>query len=395
MAVVGVICEYNPFHRGHLRQFVEIRRQFGGETAVVCCMSGDFVQRGEPAVFSKFVRARAAVACGADLVVELPLTRALSSAEGFADGGVAVLDGLGCVDVLSFGSETGTVEPLMATAQVLLEPEFDAVLREELEKGVSFAAARARAAARLGGDEALLRCPNDILAVEYCKAILRRGSRLVPHTVQRQGDYHALEADPENPSATAVRGLMERGENWRPYVPEAAVAVLEGQTQHFLSCGERAVLARLRTMTDEDFARLPFASEGLHYKLAAACRRETSVAAIAAAVKSKRYAYARIIRMIQCAYLGLTAEDLRQPVPYVRALAFTDRGRALLRLAREWGSLPVVNAGEAPSDARYYALERRAADLYGLYARGNPEPGGAEAAGRIFYQKDCEKTLAK
>lgn len=395
MAVVGVICEYNPFHRGHLRQLEGIRQRFGADTAVVCCMSGNLVQRGEPAVFSKFARARAAVACGADLVVELPLTRALSSAEGFADGGVAVLDGLGCVDVLSFGSERGDARPLMETARVLLGPDFDGVLREKLKSGVSFAAARAEAAAALGADPALLRRPNDILAVEYCKAILRRNSSLMPHTVLRQGDYHAAEADRENPSATAVRGLMERGEDWRPFVPEAAAAVFAQETPHTMAWGERAMLARLRTMTDEDFARLPFGSEGLHHKLAAACRRETSVAEIAAAVKSKRYAYARVMRMIQCAYLGLSAEGLRQPVPYTRALAFTDRGRGLLRQARERGSLPVVNAGETPPDAAYYALECRAADLYGLFAAGNPEPGGAEAAGRIFYQKDCEKMLAK
>lgn len=395
MAVVGVICEYNPFHRGHLRQLKEIRRRFGRDAAVACCMSGDFVQRGEPAVFSKFVRAKAAVLCGADLVVELPLTRALSSAEGFAEGGVAVLDGLGCVDVLSFGSEHGDVEPLLETAQVLLEPDFDVVLREELKGGMSYAAARAKAAARLGAVEGLLRRPNDILAVEYCKAILRRGSRLRLETVHRPGDYHAVEADRENPSATAVRGLMERGEDWRPFVPEAAALVFAGATRHILKWGERAVLARLRTMTDADFARLPFGSEGLYHKLAAACRRETSVAAIAAAVKSKRYAYARVMRMIQCAYLGLTAEDLRRPVPYVRVLAFNDRGRGMLRQARQSGTLPVINAGETPPDETYYALERRAADLYGFYAVGNPEPGGAEEAGRIFYRKDSEKTLAK
>lgn len=395
MAVVGVICEYNPLHRGHLRQMARIRQRFGDDAAVVCCMSGNFVQRGEPAVFSKSARARAAVACGADLVVELPVTRALSSAEGFADGGVAVLDGLGCVDILSFGSEHGSAEPLMETAGILLRPDFDEALREALESGVSFAAARSTAAERLGADPALLRRPNDILAVEYCKAILRRNSSLRPEAVLRPGDYHATEADRENPSATAVRGMMERGEDWHPYVPEAAAAVFDQETRHTMAWGERAVLARLRTMTDEEFAKLPYGSEGLHHKLAAACRRETSVAAIAAAVKSKRYAYTRILRMIQCAYLGLTAEDLRRPVPYVRALAFSDRGRALLRQARRQGSLPVVNAGEMPPDAAYYALECRAADLYGLYAAGKPEAGGAEAAGRIFYRKDSEKTLAK
>ena len=130
MAIVGIICEYNPLHTGHAFQMSEVRRRFGADTGIVCVMSGDFVQRGQPAVFDKLARARAAIACGADLVLELPLSRALSSAEGFAAGGIEILDRLGTVDAVCFGSETadGSVERAAAAME---DPAFDALLREE------------------------------------------------------------------------------------------------------------------------------------------------------------------------------------------------------------------------------------------------------------------------
>ncbi len=394
MAQAGVICEYNPFHDGHLRQLQWIRAQLGADTPIVCVMSGDYVQRGEPAVFSKAVRARAAVLCGASLVAELPLPAALSSAEGFARGGVAALDALGC-DTLCFGSECGDAAALQAAAQVLLRPDFGPALRRELAAGVSFAAARELAAASLGADGALLRRPNDILAVEYCKALQTLGSPMAPVTLRRDGDYHAAAPSAGQPSATALRGLLASGAPLTGYVPLAAEAAYAGARRHWLRCGERAVLARLRTMDDGAFRALPFGSEGLWHRLAAACRRETSVEAIVRAVKTKRYAYARVMRMLQCACLGLTAEDLAAPAPYLRILAFDDAGRRILRAARARGAA-LVNAGETPPDAAYWAMERRAADWYGLYAEGDPEPGGAAAAERVFYcRRDSEKILAK
>ena len=395
MTAVGVICEYNPFHLGHQRQLQWIRQQFGEDTAVVCVMSGNFVQRGEPAVFDKFTRARAAVLCGADLVLELPLTGAIASAEQFACFGVEVLSRLGVVDALCFGSEHGDPAALRRTAHVLLSPEFGEVLRDHLAKGVSFAAARSAAAAQLGGDPALLRQPNDILAVEYCKALEQLQSSMEPVALERTGDYHALRPHPAHPSATALRVLLERGGDWKPYVPPAAAAVFAHAVPHGLQYGERAVLARLRGMTDEDFAALPYGGEGLWNRMRKACRREASVEAVLRAVKSKRYAHSRLRRMLLCAYLGISSADLALPISYVRVLAFGERGRPLLRTARDNGTLPLVHAGETPQDRYYYRLECRAADLYGLFAAETAEAGGLEALGRVFYKEESKKTLAK
>lgn len=386
-AIVAIVCEYNPLHRGHARQLRLVRKAFGADAAIVCIMSGNFVQRGEPAVYDKYVRARAAVACGASLVLELPLTAALSSAEGFADGAVAVADGLGCVDALCFGSEDGETAALLETAKRLLDPAMNDLLRRELDRGLSYAAARTAALEALGGRGELLRRPNDILAIEYCKAIVKRGSAMTPHAVHRPGGYHDTAPHPDHPSATALRGLLAAGEDLAPYIPAAAAPIFRDAVCHDLAHGERAVLARLRGMEYDAFRTVPYGSEGLWSKLARACKTESTVAGILNGVKSKRYAYSRIQRMVLCAYLGLTAEDLKGPAPYARVLAFDDRGRQVLRKARKTGTLPLCNAGSTPPDRDYYKIECRAADLYSLFAASEELPVGGEERGRIWYEK--------
>ncbi len=388
MKTAAIICEYNPLHLGHTRQWKAIRARFGGETAILCLMSGNYVQRGAPAVFRKDLRARAAVDCGADLVLELPLTCALRSAEGFAAGGVGILDRLGCADVLCFGSETGETAPLWAAAERLRAPEFAGVLKEELAGGSAFAAARAAAFARLGGDAELLRRPNDILGVEYCKALQALGSAIEPAAFPRPGDHHAARLDPDQPSAAALRQRIEGEEPWEDCVPPAAQDALACAAPHALGWGERAVLARLRALPDEAFEALPGGGEGLWRRFRRACREEETVEDILAAVKSKRYAYTRLTRMLLCAFLDLTAQDLAQEPPYVRVLSFSARGQGLLRQLRDRAGIPVVNAGETPPDAAYYALEQRAAILYPLFAApDSPAPCMREGAYRIYQRK--------
>ena len=208
MRTVGVICEYNPFHRGHLTQFRQIQTLFGEDTAIVCLMSGNFVQRGACAVFDKLVRASAAVDCGANLVLELPVTGALRSAEGFARCGVEILDALG-VETLAFGSESGETEDFLRLAAAMDTPEYDAALRAALASGQSYPAAREAAAKGLGLSSEFLKTPNNILGLEYCKAAL--GRRIQPAALHRAGDYHAPVPDAEAPSASSLRSVLEAG----------------------------------------------------------------------------------------------------------------------------------------------------------------------------------------
>ena len=382
MKIVGIICEYNPMHRGHKKQIDEIRRIHGKDTCIVCLMSGNFVQRGAPAIVDKSLRAQAALNCGADLVLELPVVYALSSAEGFAAGGVKIL-GKFC-DYLCFGAENADKDALIDTARALLSPEFTPALKEELETGKSFPAARQTALGRMGLDGTLLSSPNNILAVEYCKAILVQNIPMEPMPIFRGGNYHDEQADTENPSATSLRNLMTGDGDISPYIPDGC-SMLQDAPLHTPEAGQRAILARLRTMTDAEFEALPYGSEGLWRKFMHACRSEATLEGIIAATKSKRYTRTRIDRMILCAFLGLSARDLDAPVPYTRVLGLSQRGRAVLNRARETGAF--INAGQAVPDP-YWELEQKTGDLYGLFCVSEPESPGIEARRRIIYKPE-------
>ena len=380
---VGIICEYNPLHLGHRKQIRMIREHFGEDTVIVCAMSGNFVQRGMPAIIDKSYRAKAAVLCGADLVLELPVTTALSSAEGFAAGGVKILSQM--CDYLCFGAETADEIALMKTAAALLSEEFPPLLRAALDKGLSFPAARAAALEELGQSAGLLQQPNDILAVEYCKAILSQNTSMKIFPIHREGSYHAEIADAENPSATSVRKLMLNAYNWRSCVPGRVRSIFETASLHSIAAGERAILARLRTMTEEEFEALPYGSEGLWRKLMHNCRRYATLEEILTATKSKRYTRTRLDRMVMCAFLGITREMLEAEVPYTRVLAFNDRGRALLSNLKKSGTF--LNIGEKV-DHPHWELEKRCGSLYGLFCVDVPEAPDGEECHRICYVKD-------
>ena len=380
MTVTGIICEYNPFHRGHKKQLDTLRRLRGSDSGIVCLMSGHFVQRGAPAIVDKTLRARAAVLCGADLVLELPVTAALSSAEGFAARGVSILSRF--CDELCFGAESPDAVPLLRTAEALLSPAFRESLRMQLDKGLSFPAARQSALEAMGSSGALLTDPNNILAVEYCKAILDQNSAMKPLPILREGSYHDPEAHPENPSATSLRQLMIKGLHWDSFVPPEAADCFVGATLHTLAAGERAILGKLRTMTDAEFEALPYGSEGLWRKLMHESRRQATLEDILTAVKSKRYTRTRLDRMVMCAFLGITDAMLTERQPYVRVLALNDRGREILKKARESGHFP--NIGEHV-DSPWQVLEDRCGSLYGLFAESTPEAPDSESKRRIFY----------
>lgn len=381
MKITGIICEYNPFHLGHLKQINKMKST-DPNTGIVCLMSGNYVQRGMPAIFDKAYRAKAAVMCGADLVLELPVTAALSSAEGFAAEGVRILSGF--CDSLSFGAEDAEPKLLLQAANLLLSPDFSSKLKEQLSKGLSFPAARQKALEAMGFSADILNKPNNILAVEYCKAILSQNSKMKPEPIFRGGDYHETIADTENPSASAVRLLRENNEPWQSYVPENAAICFQNANIHTISNGEQAILYRLRTMTDEEYEALPYGSEGLWRKLMKNARQCATLEEIITATKSKRYTRTRLDRMVMCAYLGLTGKEINTHAPYVRVLALNDKGREILLKARQNGQFP--NIGER-IDHPYQEIENRCDDLYGLFAKQTAEAPGSTNDRRIFYHK--------
>lgn len=364
MRTAGIICEYNPFHWGHRYQIEKTREILGEDTAIVCLMSGNFVQRGEPAVYHKSLRAEAALRNGADLVLELPITTAVNAAGYFASGAVSYLNKLGYIDYLSFGSEGGNLIQLQRVAKTLDSAEFEAILGAQLKTGVSYATARTLA---LGADGAVLETPNNALGIEYLRALNRLNSDIEPLTIGR---------DFSHASASQIRENLEEQN-----LPGGAC--YEGSPIHTLKNGERAMLGVLRTLPEEAFRAMAFEGEGLWSKVMKACHRENSLEDIIMSCKSKRYAYSRLRRTLLCLFLGLDGETMQMESPYLRVLATNSRGRQLLRQAGE--NYPLVSGSipRTPEAQNYFELERRAGDLYTLFApEGIREPWGQEKSHR-------------
>ena len=376
--VIGIAAEYNPFHGGHLHHMEKTRERLGGG-AVVCVLSGSFVQRGEPALLGKHARAEAAVRCGADLVFELPLPWSLSSAEGYARGCVGLLAGLGIVTHMSFGSECGSVAPLAAVAKALLEPELDAAIRAELDTGVGYPVARQRVLERQLGPEAasLVETPNNILAVEYLKALALQRARITPVTVERCGAAHDAAAKTgELPSAGALRARLAAGGDICALLPAGAAEVFSrefrrGRGPVSLRTLDTALLSRLRFCEESVFGALPDATEGLGQRLCRAARTEPDFESVCAAAATKRYPLSRLRRMAMAAALGLRAGMADGTPPYARVLAFNETGRGLLHEIGAREHVPVLTRPASIREQdeaaqRVFALGAAAEDLYVL-----------------------------
>ena len=381
MQAAGIIVEYNPLHRGHVHLMQQTRRLLGEDCAIICAMSGDFVQRGDFALLNRRARARAAVESGADLVLELPLPWAVASAERFADGGVQTLLATGLLTHLAFGSECGDAERLMTAAKGLEHPDFPALLKDALKSGASFPAARQSALEQMLGQNtaALLASPNNTLGIEYCRALVRQKSAVSPLTISRLGAEHdAPDAVDGIASGSSIRALLHAGQREEALslmAPAMAQAYLReeaaGRAPVFSQTQERAILARLRTMTEADFAALDESREGLYHRLYQASRTARTVEEFLETAKTRRYAYARLRRMLLWAYLGLDPHTFPAAPAYLRPLAANETGRALLGAMRKTASVPVLTK---PADVRrlgtealdLFTLEARAADLYSL-----------------------------
>lgn len=378
MRHVGIICEYNPFHGGHEYLLKQVRE---AET-VICLMGGYFTQRGEAAILPPTVRAEMALACGADLVLELPFPYACGSARYFATAGVRALKGLGA-DALAFGSECADMERLRAAAKRTLTANFEEKTANGIEKtGVAAAYFDAL------GEEALL--PNDILAIEYLRAVLQEDRGLEAFAVKRVGaSYHDAESEGDFPSATALRRALERGIDILPMLPVKARAAWERGVAVWGTADIRrlgfAMLAKLRTMgaqkrkspltgcENEDIGDL---GGGLAERLVSAAWEATDYDSLCAAAATKRYTNGRIRRALLYLMAGVTRDDLLIPPAYVRLLGANEKGREFLAETRKTRTIPVVTKpgdiqalGESAARAR--ELERIA---HGLYALCLPRP---------------------
>ena len=381
MPVAGIISEYNPFHRGHLYQVQELRRQLGADCGVVAVMSGNFVQRGEVSILEKHARAEAAVRCGVDLVVELPTVYAAATAEVFARGGVSLLAGCGVVTHLCFSSEAGDLEPLLQAADCLDSGAFAGQLSRFLGQGMSFAAARQAAAAQLLGDTAeCLRAPNNNLGVEYLRALRRLGADLTPVTIRRVGAAHDSGDLSGFASASEIRRRVCSGEPWEDLVPPPVAEIFRreiaaGRGPVSMAGCERLVLGKLRAMDEAALAPYDGGGEGLYHRFYRAIRTAATLEEVFQLAKTKRYPHARLRRMALHAWLDLPAAPAVPP--YIRVLAANGRGCALLREMKGRATLPVVMKSASalrlePEAAECFAAESRCT---GQYTLAWPRPG--------------------
>lgn len=369
--ISGIICEYNPFHSGHKYQIDKIKEE--SDSLIVCVMSGNFVQRGEPAVVDKYSRVEMALMGGADLVIELPVAFATASAEAFGRCAVYLLDALGVVDRLYFGSESSDISKLNFITNYLLSDEYSAELGQELKSGISFPIARMNAVNNVLGEEysELLKYPNDILGIEYIKAIKSLNSKIKPHTIKRVGSAHDKSNDSSFISAKSIRELLKDNEDVSGFVPYLDIinkAIEKGQAPTDLRYLERTLLYKIRNMSESQLSNIPDVNEGLEFKIKKAAATAKNLDELYELIKSKRYTHSRIRRIMLRILLDIDNESMKYP-RYIRILGMNKNGEEILRSKQN--KLPfVLRYNEVKKlgceQQSIYELEAKADDIFSL-----------------------------
>ena len=379
MTRFAIICEYNPMHAGHAYHLARAREM--GADEIVCIMSGNYVQRGEPAVAHKYTRAQTALACGADLVVELPFPMACSGAEFFASAGVYAAHALRA-DVLFFGSESANIDLLKAAAWASSTEQFQERYQQLIKTNVGTAAAFAKALEQdLGRDFPSL--SNDLLGLAYCKAILSYGYDIQPVCIQRVGAAYKQDTLTDQfPSATALRKILfEQGfSQMLAHLPPSCAEILKqahdkGEMLGYQAAFDAAVLGILRTMPTEQMEASALCSGGLGQRIAQAAQNATSLSQLHALCAHKSLPDSHVRRAVLYAALGITEQDLRCPPEYLSVLAANARGRAILSELRRTCPVPTVTKPADVPDCRQARLSDRADALYTL-AMQTPQSAG-------------------
>lgn len=394
MKTYGIICEYNPFHNGHIYQIEETKRLTGADH-IVAIMSGNFVQRGDVAILDKFRRAEIAVSNGVDLVVEMPVQYSLGSAEYFARCGVMMLKSLRCVDGISFGSESGNIEELKRCAEAVLKVSKKENVKPLLEQGMSYPEAVSQLVAYEYGPLTadLLKTPNNTLAVEYIKAMKSLGiDDMDMITVSRKGAMHDGEDTEDGyASATHIRQLIDDEEDFSKFVPKETVDAISEYDEKGNLCWfdnlERAIMYRMRTISLSDLKTISGVGQGLENRIFQAGHTADNLDKMIGMIKTKRYPEARIRRILLNALIGIKTEDLRVPPIFGRILALNERGAEIVKMA---GSIPEnkfsfpfstnlkdVVKSENKRIQRTVALNNLASDIYTIASR-NARAGGMD-----------------
>lgn len=402
MKAVGIVAEYNPLHNGHIYHMRKAIELSGCEAAVIA-MSGNYVQRGAPAVLDKWKRTELALKGGADLVIEIPVLYCLSNAGMYSSAGVRLLESLGTVSHISFGSESGDVKELSSLAAFIRDNRSDIESRiKELSKtGMNYPAARMKACSELGAGAAaldILSSPNDILGLGYVSAM----SSAEPVPVLRQGaGYHGNETDAEYLSAEGIRSMVMQRRDISGYVPDCVEGELAGMAGVIHDADRRLfdiIRHAVLTMAADTIDDCPSGGEGLGNLLKAAVMEAKSTDDLILRTKSRRYTYTRISRLLMQIVLGITRTEYPGCSPeYIRVLGFSDKGRSLLSDAGRGGlaSLPVVtninrdtkHLGRSALDS--LALDVRSSDIYSVITGRDMAANSDHVRTPVYVHNQC------
>lgn len=362
--IVGIVSEYNPFHNGHLYQIERIREEFGEDTAIIAVMSGNYVQRGGIAIADKALRAKCAVMSGVNLVLELPFPFSMSCAEIFAKSAVHILNSLGCVDVISFGSECGDIDALTSVARTMCSEEYVNVVKEisagEKHTALSYPKICEVAFNRASHKDATITfTPNNILAIEYIKALILSDSDIAPHTVLRKNnDFSDISiVEGEIQSATAIRAAIAAKDiSALEYIPQSSKSImLDAIKNGDFPCDEEkiatAVISSFRLNSPTQTCSIQDAIGGLYNRLRDISFEANTIQDMVISAESKKFTKARIRRAIFNSYLSVTSSHVSDLPAYTQILALDETGRGILKSIRKQRTFPVITK---PSDFDAY-----------------------------------------
>jgi len=360
LKTVGIIAEYNPFHNGH-KYHIEKTKELTNADGVIAIMSGNFVQRGDMAIYSKYLRTMSALKYGVDLVVELPCVYACQSAEYFAKGGVEIAKILNC-NYLSFGIEENNLEQLTKVAEITKNPSpaLEGKIKEYRNQGMTYPKALCESLKEYNL-EAIISTPNNVLAIEYLKNI----GNIVPIGVKRYGSDHDQEG-----SGSFIRELIYNGKNCKKYVPKEAYDIIKGN-QADKDKLSNLILYKLRTMTKEQIANLPDVSEGLENRIFEMARCSANLEELLQNIKSKRYTMARIRRILINALLDILKDDLGKAPEYIRVLGMNETGMAILKELKDNISVPIITKLADAKPCKMLDIDIKASNIYSLLSKEN------------------------
>ena len=362
MKVAGIISEYNPFHNGHLYHIEETKKNTGCD-CTVAVMSGNFVMRGETALYNKFIRAKSAVLGGVDLVLELSVPYALSSSEYFSFAGVSILDSLNVLDCISFGSEEGDISSLARIADCLLEPTTIEKIKENQKQGVPVFSAISEEFS--DEDKKILEKPNNILAINYIKALKRLNSKIVPYTVKRKNvGYNESKIKENFASATGIREMLKNGGDIKELIPELSYNLIKEEKPVFEESIDDIITYLLRIKKPEDLLKYADVNEGIENLIIKTALREFGIKDIAMGVKSKRYTYTRIKRILYNILLDIDKSEREIKPQFARVLAFNEKGQEILSKIKKKSDIPVFTN---PTKDMYKKYEILNTDLKASY----------------------------